>query len=146
MQHEGISIQHKCSWSFLIIPLPLICIIHWEDVSEPLNQNHVGLYWCAAAILVAMEGMKDTETQGAEGTGHHSLTSLKSISWQLAGGTTAICNHQGPPTTSLTFSKMLSQSASPPSWSERTRVFTDWATWSAERRHDSGRAGNVRAQ
>lgn len=33
----------------------------------PLNQYHVGLYWCAAALLAALAGMKDTETQGAEG-------------------------------------------------------------------------------
>ncbi|KAK1877490.1 hypothetical protein KUDE01_002801, partial [Dissostichus eleginoides] len=29
--------------------------------------NHVGLYWCAAAILAALAGKKDTETQGLEG-------------------------------------------------------------------------------
>lgn len=35
----------------------------------PLNQYHVGLYWCAAAaaaaaIPAALAGTKDTETQG----------------------------------------------------------------------------------
>lgn len=33
----------------------------------PHNQYHVGLYGCAAAILAALAGMKDTQTQGAEG-------------------------------------------------------------------------------
>lgn len=52
----------------------------------------MGLYWCAAALA----GMKDMETQRGRGTGYRSLTSLKSISWQLAGGKLAISNHQVP--------------------------------------------------
>lgn len=61
----------------------------------PLNQYHVGLYWCTAAILAASAGMQDTDP-GGRGTGHHPLTLLKSISWQQEGGKLATSNHQVP--------------------------------------------------
>lgn len=80
----------------------------------PLNQYHVGLYWCAAAILRCLGGHEGHGDPGGRGTGHRSLTSLKSISWQPAGGKPAISNHQVPDHFAHIFQKTFSRAALPP--------------------------------
>lgn len=46
--------------------------------------------------LRCLGGHRGREDPGGRGTGHRSLASLKSISWQLAEGKAAIRNHQAP--------------------------------------------------
>lgn len=72
----------------------------------PLNQYHVGLYWCTAAIFAALAGMQDTDPRG-RGTGHRPLTLLKSISWQQEGGKLATSNHQVPDHLTHIFQNLL---------------------------------------
>lgn len=54
----------------------------------------MGLYWRTAAILMALAGAKDTETQETEALTIALLTSLKPISWQLAEA--KLCHVQPP--------------------------------------------------
>lgn len=81
---------------------------------------------CRSRSLGGREGHGDP---GGRGTGHRSLTSLKSISWQLAGGKPAITNHQVPDRFTHIFQKL----------------FLTLLSASPDRRHSrSGGAGKVR--
>ena len=52
---------------------------------------------CGALLVrCCLGGHEGHGDPGGTGTGYRSLTSLKSISWQLAGGKLAISNHQVP--------------------------------------------------
>lgn len=65
---------------------------------------------CHSCCIGGQEGHGDP---GVRGTGHRSLTSLKSISWQLAGGKLAISNHQVPDHFTHIFQNLFSNCSQP---------------------------------
>lgn len=92
---------------------------------------------CHSCCLGGHEGHRDP---GGRGTGHRSLTSLKSISWQLAAGKLAISNHQVPDHLTHIFQNLFLNllSASSPQF-DWTRPSRARASWSDAWRRASGR-------
>ena len=92
---------------------------------------------CHSCCLGGHEGHRDP---GGTGTGHRSLTSLKSISWQLAGGKLAISNHQVPDHFTHIFQNLFSI-CSP--WFDQTQPSRTQACWSHAWRRSLGSDGKV---
>lgn len=84
---------------------------------------------CHSCCLGGHEGHGDP---GGTRTGHPSHTSLKSISWQLAGGKLAICNHQVPDHLTHIFQNVFAICSLPLlPCSTRLGPFRVQASWSA---------------
>lgn len=120
--------QQTCwtaSFSFIVVIL-WMTECKWGkgnfNASQSIPCGALLVYCCHSCCLGGHERQREP---GGRRTGHHSLTSLKLISWQLAGGKAAISNHQVPDHVTL-FPKTFSKSA----LCLFCLVWTDSALWS----------------
>lgn len=96
MGHKDYQTCWACSFSF-IFGILWMTECKWGkgnfNTSQSVPCGALLVCCCHSCCLGGHEGHREP---GGRRTGHHSLTSLKSISWQLAGGKAAMCNHQVP--------------------------------------------------